>query len=158
MWLREQASAGRLGKIVRTKGYGVHAHWGPSGWFTEKRRAGGGALVDMGLHGLDTAPFLIGDLRPVSVYARLETYYGNYDTDDTGVFLVTWEGGAVSYIEPGWGQPHTDGPEAGTQLYGTLGFGQVFPSYLEISNPENPEVERVDPGLAPREKHDEQRM
>jgi predicted dehydrogenase len=158
IWLREQASAGRLGQIVRTKSYGVHAHWGPSGWFTEKRRAGGGALVDMGIHGLDTARFLIGDPQPLSVYARLGTYYGSYDTDDTGVFLVNWEGGAVSYIESGWWQPHTDGPEAGAQLYGTLGFGQVFPSYLEISNPESPEVERVDAGMAPREEHGEQQM
>ena len=158
IWLREQANAGRLGKIVRTKSYGVHAHWGPSGWFTEKRRSGGGALVDMGIHGLDTVRFLIGDPQPVSVYARLGTYYGSYDTDDTGVILVNWEGGAVSYIESGWWQPHTDGPEAGAQLYGTLGFGQVFPTYLEISNPENQELEKVNPGMPPREEHCEQRM
>jgi predicted dehydrogenase len=31
IWLRDQAKLGRLGKIIHTKGYGVHALWGPSG-------------------------------------------------------------------------------------------------------------------------------
>jgi predicted dehydrogenase len=61
LWLKEQAA--RLGKIIRTKGCGVHTHWGPSGWFTQKELAGGGAMADMGIHALDTARFLLGDPR-----------------------------------------------------------------------------------------------
>ena len=130
LWLRQQWEAGRLGKIIRTKGYGVHQLWGPSGWFTQKKLAGGGAMADIGIHALDTARFLLGDPQPESVYARIGTYYTNYDVDDTGILIVNWEGGTVSYIESGWWQPHTDGPEAATQLYGTSGFGQVYPTYL----------------------------
>jgi len=135
-WLREQVEAGRLGRIVRTKGYGVHVNWGPAGWFTQKRFAGGGALADMGIHALDTARFLLGDPLPVSVYARVGTYYGNYDVDDTGVIVVNWDNGAVSVIESGWWQPYADGPEAATQLYGTAGFGQVFPTRLVVGGQE----------------------
>lgn len=153
-WLRQQVEAGLLGKIVRTKGYGVHANWGPSGWFIEKQLAGGGALADMGIHALDTARFLLGDPQPVSVYARLETYYGDYDVDDTGLILVNWDNGATSYIESGWWQPHADGPEASTQLYGTTGFGQIFPTGLQL-----PEGKVVDPGYAhPRTEHCPQSM
>jgi len=131
LWLHKQAELGRLGKIIRTKGYGVHALWGPSGWFTEKKYAGGGAMADMGIHALDTARFLLGDPQPKSVYARIGTYYTNYDVDDTGILIVNWDGGAVSYIESGWLQPHTDGPEAATQLYGDKAFGQLFPTYIQ---------------------------
>jgi predicted dehydrogenase len=130
LWLRRQSEAGRLGKIIRTRGYGVHQLWGPSGWFTQKKLAGGGAMADIGIHALDTARFLLGDPQPASVYARIGTYYTNYDVDDTGILIINWEGGIVSYIESGWWQPHTDGPEAATQLYGTSGFGQVYPTYL----------------------------
>jgi predicted dehydrogenase len=130
LWLRKQAQAGRLGNIIHTKGYGVHALWGPSGWFTEKKYAGGGAMADMGIHALDTARFLLGDPQPISVYACIGTYYTHYDVDDTGILIVNWDSGAVSYIESGWWQPHTDGPEAATQLYGTIGFGQIYPTYL----------------------------
>ena len=52
--------------------------------------------------------------------------------DDTGVIIVEWGNGATSYIESGWWQPHADGPEAATQLYGTQGFGQLFPTRVEV--------------------------
>ncbi len=158
LWLKGQADAGRLGRIVRTTGYGVHASWGPGGWFTQKRHAGGGALADMGIHALDTARFLLGDPQPVSVYARIGTHYGAYDVDDTGLIIVTWENGATSCIESGWWQPHMDGPEAATRLYGTRGFGSVFPTYLKLTDAAG-RVEEVQGGFAhPRAEHCPQSM
>ena len=157
LWLKEQSP--KLGKLIRTKGYGVHTHWGPGGWFTKKEFAGGGALADMGIHALDTARFLLGDPKPVSVYAKLGTYYRDFDVDDTGVILVEWENGATSYIESGWWQPHADGPEAATQVYGTQGFGQLFPTRLELPNPEEEKVDMIDAGYEfPREEHCTQSM
>jgi predicted dehydrogenase len=157
LWLKERCS--KLGNILRTKGYGVHTHWGPAGWFTKKEFAGGGALADMGIHALDTARFLLGDPRPVSVYAKLGTYYKDFDVDDTGVLLIEWENGATSYIESGWWQPHADGPEAATQLYGTQGFGQLFPTRLEIPNREEEKLEVIESGYGfPRDEHCPQSM
>jgi predicted dehydrogenase len=153
-WLRQQAAAGTLGQIVRTKGYGVHVNWGPGGWFTERNLAGGGAMADMGVHAIDTTRFLLGDPRPVSVFARIGTYYKDFDVDDTAVLLVNWDGGAVSYLEAGWWQPHSDGPAAASQLYGTAGFGQLFPTLLRRSD-----GAVVDPGFPyPRERHNPQSM
>lgn len=157
LWLKDQSE--RLGKIIRTKGYGVHTHWGPTGWFTQKQFAGGGALADMGIHALDTARFLLGDPQPVAVYAKIGTYYKDYDVDDTGLIIVEWDNGATSYIETGWWQPHADGPEAATQLYGTLGFGQLFPTRLELANEQAGTVDLIDPGFAfPRAEHCPQSM
>ena len=157
LWLKEQSS--KLGRIVRTKGYGVHTHWGPGGWFTKKEFAGGGALADMGIHALDTARFLLGDLKPVSVYAKIGTHYKDVEVDDTGLLLVEWDDGATSYIESGWWQPHSDGPEAGTQLYGTLGFGQLFPTRLELPNVQEEKVDLVESGFEfPRQEHSAQEM
>jgi predicted dehydrogenase len=160
LWLKQQVLAGRLGKIIRTKSYGVHVHWGPGGWFTQKKLAGGGALADMGVHAIDTARFLSGDPQPVSVYARLGTYYKDFDVDDTGVILIEWDNGVTSYIESGWWQPHADGPEASTQLYGLAGFGQVFPTRLELPNPQEMKIDVIsNPGFSfPRKEHALQEM
>lgn len=162
-WLKSQADAGKLGRIVRTKGYGVHVNWGPDGWFRKKELAGGGALADMGIHALDTARYLLGDPNPVSVYARVGTYYIDADVDDTGVIVVNWDNGATSYIESGWWQPHSDGPEAATQLYGITGFGSVFPTRLLLPDRGRGTVQAVDPGYAfpraeqcPQEMYDRQ--
>jgi predicted dehydrogenase len=157
LWLKEQVP--RIGPVRRTRGYGVHVHWGPAGWFTQKKLAGGGALADMGIHALDTARFLLGDPQPVSVYASIGTYYKNFDVDDTGVLVVNWDNGAVSYIESGWWQPHSDGPEAATQLYGLQGFAQLFPTLLELPDPEKNKVETVKSGFEfPRQVHCPQSM
>lgn len=148
LWLRQQVQAGKIGKVIRTKGYGVHVNWGPSGWFTQKQFAGGGAVADMGIHALDTARFLLGDPNPTSVYARIGTHYQDFDVDDTGLVIVNWDNGASSYFESGWWQPHSDGVEATTHLYGRSGFGQLFPTGL-ISG-EN----RTESGFGhPREPH-----
>lgn len=156
-WLKKETP--KLGKIIRTKGYGVHAHWGPGGWFTQKEFAGGGAMADMGIHAIDTARFLLGDPKPVSVYAKLGTHYNDFDVDDTGVIIVEWENGATSYIESGWWQPHADGPEAATQLYGTQGFGQLFPTQLEVPNVQERRVDLIKSGFKfPRKEHCPQSM
>lgn len=128
VWLREQVVGNRLGKIFRTISYGNHTNWGPQGWFIQKDLSGGGALMDMGIHAIDTTRFLLGDPEPISVYAKISTRFGEYDVDDTGVIIITWKDGITSYIESGWWQPHTNGLEAATQLYGTKGFGSVFPT------------------------------
>jgi predicted dehydrogenase len=157
LWLKEQSK--QLGTIIRTKGIGVHAHWGPSGWFTQKKLAGGGALADMGIHALDTTRFLLGDPQPVSVFAKIGTHYGDYDVDDTGVIIIEWDNGATSYIESGWWQPNADGPEAATQLYGTQGFGQLFPTRVEIGKKKEEKIEVIESGFEfPRKEHCPQSM
>jgi predicted dehydrogenase len=95
----------------------------------------------------------------VSVFAKLGTYYRDFDVEDTGVIIVEWETGATSYLETGWWQPHADGPEAGTQLYGTQGFGQLFPTRLEIPIVGEERIELIDSGYAfPRPEHNPQSM
>ena len=152
LWLK--AHAKELGKIIRTKGIGVHTHWGPAGWFTQRDLAGGGAMVDMGIHALDTARFLLDDPLPISVYAKMSTHYGDYDVDDTGIIIVNWDNGATSYIESGWWQPHADGPEASTQLYGQAGFGSLFPTHVEVTDRSAQKTSTIESGFAfPREGH-----
>ncbi len=155
-WLKEQSA--KLGKIVRTKAYGVHVHWGPSGWFAQKQFAGGGALADVGVHGIDTTRYLLGDPQPISVYAKIGTYYGSYDVDDTGIINIEWDNGTTSYVETGWWQPHSDSPEAGAQLYGLNGFGSVFPTRLELPNAEEHRIDVIDAGFETSKSHQPQSL
>jgi predicted dehydrogenase len=125
--VRERIVAGELGDIVKTRGYGVHAGWGPNGWFTKRALAGGGALPDMGVHAIDTARFLLGDPQPARVCATIATRYGDYDVDDDGILLISWENGTNSVVESGWWHAHKEGLEAETEVYGTAGYARIFP-------------------------------
>lgn len=135
--LRDRIAAGALGTVVRTRGYGIHARWGPSGWFTDPTLAGGGALIDMGIHAIDTVRFLLGDPDPRRVVASLGRAHGTYDDtiDDDGVVLIDWEGGVRSVVESGWWQPVLDGVEADTEVFGTIGHARIWPMYTTTSPP-----------------------
>ncbi len=126
--LRGRIAAGELGPVVRTHGYGVHAHWGPSGWFCDPDLSGGGALIDMGIHAIDTARFLLGDPRPIRVQASIGTGYRASPVDDDGLVLIDWEGGARSLVEFGWWAPHLNGLEADTEVYGRDGYARIWPN------------------------------
>jgi predicted dehydrogenase len=133
--LRDRIASGELGEVVKTRGYGVHARWGPAGWFTDPALAGGGALADMGVHAIDTARFLLGDPQPRRVCAVLGTRYGDYAVDDDGILLIAWSSGANSVVESGWWQPHAAGMEADTEIYATGGYARVF-AHAEPPSPD----------------------
>ncbi|MEZ5106374.1 MAG: Gfo/Idh/MocA family oxidoreductase [Draconibacterium sp.] len=155
-YVKSIIDSGKLGKIVKTKGYGIHENWGPAGWFAKKELAGGGALADMGVHAIDTVRYLLGDPKPLKVYAKIGTYYGGYDVDDTGIVMISWDNGTETIIESGWWQPHMDGPEAGTGLFGTEGYASVFPTFLKLKTAGVPS--RLEPKLPVRAEHCEQGM
>jgi predicted dehydrogenase len=124
--VRDSIVAGELGRVVRTHGYGVHADWGPGGWFADPALAGGGALVDMGIHAIDTARFLLGEPEAERVRASIVTAHGDYAVDDDGLVLIDWVGGARSVVESGWWQPHLGGYEADTEVYGSSGYRRIW--------------------------------
>ena len=65
---------GRLGKIYHAKATFVRSRGIPVGignWFTEKKRSGGGALIDIGIHALDAVWYLMGTPRPIAVSAQV---------------------------------------------------------------------------------------
>ncbi len=125
--MRDRIEAGEFGEVVKTRGYGVHAGWGPAGWFMQQALAGGGALADMGVHAIDTVRFLLGDPTPTRVCATIGTRYGTYDVDDDAIVLISWSQGTNSLVESGWWHPHKEGLEAETEVYGTRGYARIFP-------------------------------
>jgi len=154
--IRELIKSGSIGNVIKTKGYGVHVNWGPEGWFVQKDMAGGGALADMGVHAIDTVRYLLGDPKPIEVYAKTGTYYGDYDVDDTGVLIITWETGTVSIIESGWWHPHADGPEASTQVFATKGYANLFPTGYKLKTGDKLEEHTYE--APPRQEHCDQTM
>ncbi|RBQ18911.1 hypothetical protein DP939_17080 [Spongiactinospora rosea] len=129
-WLRRLVRDGALGRPVHTTAYAVHAGFGPDGWFTDPALAGGGALMDLGVHAIDATRYVLGDPEPVSVTAHCGAHYRDLPVEDTAILTIVWEGGVTSGVEAGWWHPHAPGPSGSVRVSGTGGYAQTFPGTL----------------------------
>ena len=99
-------------------------HNGPfhSDWFWDARRAGGGAVIDMGVHGLYVAEWLMRS-RVVRVYAELGTLkWGDRcsgGAEDSGVIVLRFASGALGELLNSWAV--AGGRDVRAELYGTAG-------------------------------------
>jgi len=133
LFVRKAVVEGHIGRVVKAKSYGIHVNWGPSGWFIDRKQSGGGMLLDMGVHAINTTRFLLGDPKAKAVYAYIDTAFGEYDVDDVAMIMIEFVTGTVCVIESGMWHPYADGKEASTQLFGTDGYARVFPTELRCS-------------------------
>ena len=108
---------GRLGKIYHAKATFVRSRGIPVGignWFTEKKRSGGGALIDIGVHALDSVWYLMGTPRPVSVNAQVFRNFDHlvkvsvFDVEDAAYAFIRFANGAIVQLETSWAGNLTD--------------------------------------------------
>jgi len=75
--LKDFVDSGYFGDIYYAKATYLRRNGNPGGWFADKSRSGGGPLIDLGVHVIDLARYLMGCPKPVSVYAA--TYQKLFD-------------------------------------------------------------------------------
>jgi predicted dehydrogenase len=103
--VRQLVSEGAVGSIYYMRQ--CEKHSGPhSGWFYDLDQSGGGALMDMGCHGLAWFRWMLGaDARPLTVYAQMQTgllHRERTRCEEHSVCIVEFEGGAIGIVENSW--------------------------------------------------------
>lgn len=88
---------------VRMAHGGPFPGWARDDWFYDPKDAGGGALLDMGIHCIDQVIWLLG--RPTHVQAAARTLRKPIKVDDNALLLLEFPGKAMGYIEVGWTSP-----------------------------------------------------
>lgn len=123
-FLRRYIEDGKMGEI-----YAARCGWqrrrgipGRGGWFTTKALSGGGPLIDLGVHMIDLAIWLMGNPTPVAVsgcvYNRfansddisdsVESKYGDrkadgiFDVEDLAMGFLRFDNSACMQIEFSW--------------------------------------------------------
>jgi predicted dehydrogenase len=139
---KAQADAGFFGDI-----YAARSLWqrrrgipGFGSWFTRKELAGGGALLDIGIHALDRALYVMGYPKPVRVTGATFAEFGprgqglfgwgvdgvagstsgaQFDVDDLAWAQIRFENDAVLQLQVAWATHYPE--EFRTQFYGSEG-------------------------------------
>ena len=108
-FLKEYIAQGKMGEIyagrcgwIRRRGI---PGWG--GWFTDKKQAGGGPLIDLGVHIIDLSMYLMGNAKPVTVSGCTQskfphTSYSKTDVEDLAMGFIRFDNGACLQIEFSW--------------------------------------------------------
>ncbi len=112
----EQAAKQAISKGLAGDVYHARAAWLRTrgipigtGWFTDKSKSGGGALIDIGVHMLDLAWYLLGQPKPVSAFAVTHQRFRSivsaertFDVEDSAFALLRFEGGKSMELSTSW--------------------------------------------------------
>lgn len=135
MLARELYDKGELGDVYYAKTSYIRRRGTPYGWFTDKKTSGGGPVLDIGVHRIDAAWYLMGNPKPVRISAAVSNRIGDfktkgvdrwqgtycddnqYDTEDFGAGVIHFENGAIMLFEATWA---LNGPDhSATEICGT---------------------------------------
>jgi predicted dehydrogenase len=130
--LKRQVEAGVVGDIYfgRSVWHRRRGIPGLGGWFCDKELSGGGPLIDLGVHRLDLALWLMGYPEPVSVSGstynviardRARKERRKYTVEDLACGLVKFANGATLILEASWALNIGEREQMVTQLCGTRG-------------------------------------
>jgi predicted dehydrogenase len=158
---RRLVQSGRIGQVYHAEGSWIRARnipWGAGGWFVNKKK-GGGVLLDLGVHAIDNAWFVMGCPRPVEVVGGLHCAFAplapkgvEYTAEDAAVGLVRFEDGATLQFMVTFAL-NTAGPDAKNakglikpewtevRVYGTQGGIDVSAGKLILGREKEVEVQ-----------------
>jgi predicted dehydrogenase len=147
---REIIGSGEIGQVKQIRVRIAHSAaldtWfkGFSSWFTDRERAGGGALLDLGIHGADLLRFLLGD-EAIEVTGFIANLSGAYSVEDYGAAFISFSRGTVALLEAGWAQVVEGIPWSPLEVYGDR--GSVIRTELGLSFYSRTRREWVRPNL-----------
>ena len=134
---KQMADQGAFGKVYQVKQ--SEKHFGPhSPWFWDMDQAGGGALMDLGCHGIAFCYWFLNRPKIKTVYAQLGTYVHGDKTrgDDDATCIIEFENDAVGVVENSWAR--RGGMDDRIEVYGeggctyaNLHMGNALPTYSE---------------------------
>lgn len=128
MALKKFAAEGELGDIFYAKGGWLRRkeRRGERSWFTDRRIAGGGVFMDLGIQVLDLGLWLMGNPTAESVKAVTYNSVTGLSVEDAVGGLIRFSNNASLSIETSWGL-FADKDVFYTNLFGTQGGALLNP-------------------------------
>jgi predicted dehydrogenase len=95
--VRELVAQGAIGQVTMAQARQVFLYPpAPGLWRQSPEQAGGGALMDVGVHGIDTLRFILGEVDTVT--ALVDTLVFGYPVDDTATVLLRFRSGVQGVV------------------------------------------------------------
>jgi len=135
---KQLVDEGALGDVYLVKQ--SEKHFGPhTPWFWDAEKSGGGALFDLGCHGIEFARWILNRPKAKAVKAHCETFVHSDKTrcEDHSILMIEFEGGPLALIEDSWAR--LGGMDDRAEIYGDRGVtyadllhGNALETYSEV--------------------------
>ncbi|WP_349408602.1 Gfo/Idh/MocA family oxidoreductase [Pseudalkalibacillus sp. SCS-8] len=145
--MKQLIEKGNLGDIYYAKARYMRRRGTPAGWFTDSSLSGGGAMMDIGVHILDLAWWLLGMPKPTTISGYKTRGLGNYqtqmtregwtsavkdkrvvhDVEDFGSAFIRFDNRCALSLETAWAMQGKEEEGFKLDIYGTKGGLSVHP-------------------------------
>jgi len=159
IFAKQYIEDGRLGKIYHFRAVVGHSRYiNPDlliEWRMKKSIAGGGALIDVGIHLIDLALYLVGDINSVSAISRtfikqrrnMEGSIEDVDVDDATLMIFSFKNNALGSIEASRFAPGFQELDR-IEIHGSKGMirfylDNPFEIYVYNTDEEHPGLKRI---------------
>ena len=143
--VKREVERGNLGEIYHARGFWMRRSGIPGlgSWFTSKQMAGGGPLIDLGVHVLDMALWVLGNPRArrvsAATYAKLGPrgrgqWQGGrfkiaagepYEVEDFATAFIRFDGGLTLQLDASWAAYTGHGDDFGLSILGDNGGAEI---------------------------------
>lgn len=143
-------AAGDAGPIRFARAGYVRHRGSGWGWYSRKEISGGGVLIDIGVHALDLACYILGDFEPESVNGKTACQFGRYrlaerrewksadyddgfddgevfTVEDSAMALFHFAEGRTLFLEAAWASNYVDAKELYVDISGDRAGAHLFP-------------------------------
>ncbi len=142
--IRKFIDGGTMGDLYYAKACYLRRNGCPGGWFGDKEYAGGGPLIDLGVHVIDLVRFLAGSPKPVSVYGITNNSLGSnrasggqdwvsttkgqfkYDVEDFASAFIRFDNGLTLHVEASFNL-NIKNDKGEIELFGTKSGAKISP-------------------------------
>ena len=167
---------GEVGEIYHARCFWLRRNGIPriGSWFTQKKFAGGGCILDIGSHLLDACLHLMSDFDVVSASAQTHAKFGprglgemdwgkgdidpqkTFDVDDQGAVFLRLKSGRSVILEASWAAyVPSDTREYGIDLFGANAGLSLYPARMFRNGPNGYETIHLN---VPKLPHSEDRI
>lgn len=131
--LKKAVEKALIGEIVAIRS--TNRGQNPGGWFIEKDRSGGGAVLDHTVHMVDIMRWLLNE-EISEVTAEVDRFFQDHDIDDAGLLTLVFENGVIASHDASWSRSKNN-PTWGDvtiELIGTKGTlrADAFKEHIKI--------------------------
>lgn len=108
--IKQMIQGGEMAGILAIRGTN-HGRM-PGGWFIDRQRSGGGAVIDHTVHVADLMRWFL-ESDATEVFAEIDGRFYDMGIDDTGMLSIAFANGTIATLDTSWSRPPKSFPTWG---------------------------------------------